>query len=132
MKKDDCIFCKIVEGSIPSYKVFEDDNFYGFLNIKPHIKGHTLLIPKNHSDEVLEITIEELNKYMEVAHGFAKKLKNIFKSKRVAFAFAGLEVNHTHLHLFPLDHLETFNTTSAYDASKEELEDVRQLIVSSL
>lgn len=131
MKKDPhCIFCKITEGQIPSYKVYEDENFYGFLTIKPHKKGHTLLIPKDHSEEVVQME-EELNKkYFVVAKKFADKLQKIFKSKRVAYMIAGLEVPHTHLHLFPLDHIDELNPHTAYDATKEELAEIQKLLTS--
>ena len=50
----DCIFCKIVEGTIPSYKVYEDSNCYAFLDIFPANRGHTLVIPKNHVKDIHE------------------------------------------------------------------------------
>ncbi|MFA5403361.1 MAG: HIT domain-containing protein, partial [Ignavibacteria bacterium] len=50
MKKEDCIFCKIIAGEIPSYKVYEDEDFIGILDIFPNTKGMTLLIPKEHYD----------------------------------------------------------------------------------
>jgi histidine triad (HIT) family protein len=129
MKKDpNCIFCKIIDQQIPSYKVYEDENFYGFLTIKPHTKGHTLIIPKEHHEDILTLP-ENLNKELfTVAQNFSNKLKNIFNSKRVAYMVAGLEVDHMHLHLFPLNNLETLNTSAAYDATKEELLEVQKLL----
>jgi len=60
----ECIFCKIVEGSIPSYKVFENENCYAFLDIFPANRGHTLVIPKSHVKDIHEA---DANTYADVA-----------------------------------------------------------------
>lgn len=131
IKKDEnCIFCKIVAQEIPSYKVYEDENFYGFLSIQPNTKGHTVLIPKDHSGEFLEVYDELLAKYIIAGKNISKKMKDVFKSKKVACAFAGLQVPHTHLNIFPLNHAEDFNTSSLYNASTEELKEVQQLLTN--
>ena len=52
----DCVFCKIIDGSIPSKKVYEDDYVYAFMDITPLSKGHTLLIPKEHVANVFELS----------------------------------------------------------------------------
>ena len=62
---DNCIFCKIVSGDIPSYKIYEDDEYLAFLDIAPFADGHTLVIPKKHYQFVWDV--EEVGKYIEVA-----------------------------------------------------------------
>ena len=52
MKKDDCLFCKIVDGEIPSTKVYEDDVVYAFEDVSPMMPTHTLIVPKNHYDNI--------------------------------------------------------------------------------
>ena len=54
-----CIFCKIIEGTIPSVKVYEDEHVLAFMNIEPVTKGHVLLIPKTHRENIYEFTTEE-------------------------------------------------------------------------
>ena len=63
MKKDDCIFCKIADGEIPSATVYEDDLFRVILDIAPAAKGHALILPKNHYDNLWELGEEEAKKY---------------------------------------------------------------------
>jgi histidine triad (HIT) family protein len=133
MKKDEtkrdenCVFCKIVVGEIPSYKVYEDENFYGFLTIKPQTQGHTLLIPKNHHEDFLQMPTEEYLKYLNIAKLLAYKIKKLFNPKRVAYVFAGLDVNHTHLHIYALNSNEELNPHNVHDATKEELLEAQKL-----
>lgn len=126
-KDENCIFCKIIDGKIPAYKVYEDEDFFGFLSIQPNTKGHIVLIPKDHTEEFLEIPIELYTKYMMIGKNISEKMKSIFKPKKIAYVFAGLQVPHTHLNIFPLNHAEDFNTTSPYEASEEELKEVQEL-----
>lgn len=128
IKDKDCIFCKIIDGHIPSYKVYEDENFFGFLTIKPQCKGHTLLIPKNHYSNILELPREEYLDYFETAKKIAEKINSIFVPKRVAFVIAGLEVAHTHLHIYALNENEELNPHHAKDATKEELEEAQKML----
>jgi histidine triad (HIT) family protein len=119
-----CIFCKIVAGEIPSYKVYEDDNFFGFLTIKPHTKGHMLLIPKTHTQDILSADEFTSIEIFSLGKKLAQKIKNILGTPRVGFLLAGLEVNHLHLHLIPLTQTEQLNPHSAYDLPKEEAQEV--------
>ena len=127
MKDPNCIFCKIVEGSIPSYKIYEDENLFGFLTIKPHTKGHTLLIPKTHTEDILSSDDETSQELFKVGKTLAKKMKSILNPDKVAFLLAGQGVPHLHLHLIPMNHEYDLSPDRAYDASKEELEEVKNL-----
>lgn len=100
----DCIFCKIIDGSIPSYTIYEDDLVKCFLDVHPDSNGHLLIIPKKHFQDLEDIPIEYLSHIMEVA----KKEQQILKEK---LHINGLilvqnngnvqEVKHYHLHLKP-------------------------------
>lgn len=96
---DDCIFCKIIRGELPAYKVYEDDKFLGFLDIYPRAKGHTLLIPKKHYHFVYDVP--EFDKYwlaaLKVTHAMQKAFKPLF----VTYLTHGLEVPHAHIHIVP-------------------------------
>lgn len=95
----DCIFCLIASGKISCHKVFENNDFIGFLDISPVVEGHTLIIPKKHFRWVHEV--EEFGKFWEVAQKVAKTQIKILKAPTVIFATAGIEVPHAHIHVLP-------------------------------
>ncbi len=129
-KDENCIFCKIIEGRIPSYKVYEDENNFAFLTIRPHVKGHLLLIPKNHSEELVVMNDEDYNKLMPVAKRLAAKIKTIYNSPRVSVMTMGFGVAHTHIHIVPISKETDLNTDMAYDASPEELTETQQMLTT--
>lgn len=100
----DCLFCKIINGEIPSYKIYEDEIVYAFLDINPDSNGHTLIIPKEHFLDLDEIPSNVLTHILEVA----KKLKLEIESKLNCDGLTLIqnngdiqEVKHFHLHLKP-------------------------------
>ena len=100
------IFTKIIKGEIPSYKVAEDDRYYAFLDINPLQKGHTLVIPKlaePEEDYIFDLDDETLAGLMVFAKQVARGLKEATGCKRVGVAVLGMEVNHVHIHLIPLN-----------------------------
>ncbi len=128
MKKDEnCIFCKIVAQEIPSFKVYEDEDFYGFLTIKPHTKGHTLLIPKNHFEEILVTDDETIEKIFVTGKKLAQQIKQIFNPDKVAFMVAGQGVPHLHLHLIPINQEIDLDPHVAKDADFAELAEIQKL-----
>lgn len=94
-----CIFCKIVAGEIPCQKVWEDENFLAFLDIKPEAEGHTLLIPKKHSASVWEV--EDYDEYFKKVKEVAFLLKEKYRAKRIEMKVIGTDVPHAHVHLIP-------------------------------
>lgn len=94
-----CIFCAIVGNQIPSFKVYEDDKFLAFLDIRPVNKGHTLVIPKKHFRWTYDV--EEFGAYWEVAKKVALAALNSLEAKFIQFVTAGLEVTHAHIHVVP-------------------------------
>ena len=106
MVKDDCIFCKIANGEIPSYCLYEDDSFKVILDISPSSKGHGLVIPKSHADNLFMLNDSDCSKALVVAKkaGYAIKQvlncdgMNILQNNGEA---AGQTVNHFHIHLIP-------------------------------
>ncbi len=99
MNTDNCIFCKIVKGEIPSYKVYEDDRFLAFLDIRPISTGHTLVIPKEHCRWVWDVP--EAGAYFEVARKIALAQKKAFDTDEVFSKIIGEEVHHAHIWVFP-------------------------------
>jgi len=97
------IFSKIIAGEIPSYKIYEDELFYAFLDIRPMAKGHTLLVPKAPIDYIFDIDDGDLSEMMVVSKRIAKAIKGVIPCKKVGVAVVGLEVPHAHIHLIPLN-----------------------------
>lgn len=94
-----CIFCKIVSGEIPSYKVYEDDNFLAFLDINPQSPGHTQVIPKEHKRWVWDV--ENAGEYFEVAKKVALAQQKAFNTDWILSKVVGDEVPHAHIWVFP-------------------------------
>lgn len=102
----DCIFCKIIAGEIPSVKIYEDDEVLAILDISQATKGHTLVIPKQHYENLLSMTSDQaaqlFSKIPELANLLVKKLgaegMNILAN---CGEIAGQTVMHTHIHLIP-------------------------------
>lgn len=106
MNKKDCTFCKIVKGEIPSIKVWEDEKHIAFLDITPATKGHTLVIPKEHFENIFEIPETDFESIM----GVVKKIASLVKEKLNADGMnilnsnnpvAQQEIPHFHIHLIP-------------------------------
>ncbi len=100
------IFTKIINGEIPSYKVAEDEHYYAFLDINPLVKGHTLVIPKlpePEADYIFDLDDDTLSGLMLFAKKVAKGIREATGCKRVGVAVLGMEVNHVHIHLVPLN-----------------------------
>lgn len=103
MKKDDCIFCKISSGDIPSYKIWEDDEFFAILDIFPNTKGMTLLIPKEHYDSyVFDMPDDVYTRFLLSAKSLGKKIDSKLGVERTALVMEGMGVNHAHIKLYPL------------------------------
>lgn len=96
------IFSKIIAGEIPSYKCAENDKFYAFLDINPLAQGHTLVVPKHEVDYIFDLDDEELAEMVVFAKRVAAAIKKAFPCRKVGMAVLGLEVNHAHIHLVPL------------------------------
>ena len=101
-----CVFCKIVDGSIPSNKVYEDDEVLAILDLSQAQKGHTLVMPKKHFDTFLDADTNTVKHVFEVTQQLAKKIKtnlnadgvNVLSNTNEA---AGQTVMHMHVHIIP-------------------------------
>jgi len=97
------IFSRIIAGELPSYKVYEDEDFYAFLDIRPMVKGHTLVIPKKEIDYLFDMESEEYVALMLTARKIAKAVKRAVPCIKVGMSVVGLEVPHAHVHLMPIN-----------------------------
>ena len=106
MRDDNCIFCKIANGEIPSATLYEDEDFRVILDLGPATKGHALILPKNHFANLFEIPEDMDAKAFILAKKIAKKMKDVFGCDGVNIVqnngvAAGQTVFHFHIHLIP-------------------------------
>jgi len=131
---ENCVFCKIVKGDIPSVKLFENDSVLAFLDIMPAAKGHSLVIPKRHHPQIIDVPHEDLKEAMLAvqkigaaqmsalgADGF-----NVLQSNGEA---AGQVIGHVHFHVIPRKKGDKLNFSWVQNKEeKEELERYCRLI----
>lgn len=131
MKKDaNCIFCKIIDGAIPCVKVFEDDKVLAFMDINPLNPGHTLVVPKDHSETIFDISSEDYGHVASVAAKIAGAIKKALKPDglnimQLNCKAANQVVPHVHVHITPRwtgDGL----TISAWEPAPGNMEAVRE------
>ncbi|TFG08737.1 MAG: HIT family protein [Promethearchaeota archaeon] len=135
MNEDDCIFCKIVRNEIPSKVVYEDDRNLAFLDIYPILKGHTIVIPKNHYKNLEDIPESSFLETYKVVKKIAKLLHdkleiegyNVLQNN---FRAAGQVIPHFHIHIIPRE-----KNDKRFDikiprkqATEEELEEILKII----
>ncbi len=128
-----CIFCSIVAGTIPCYKIYEDQEFMAFMDIFPRAKGHTLVIPKKHYRWVYDVPA--FGAYWEITKKVAGAVQKSVAADYISFVTVGEEVPHAHIHILPqmLDHKEraiTFGKT--IEQSKESIAELATQIVQEL
>ncbi len=104
---DDCIFCKIVKGEIPCYKIYEDDKVLAFLDINPLSKGHTLVLPKEHFKNILDIPVELYEYISKIVKRVAINIQEKYIPEGILInqnngKKAGQEVPHFHIHIKPI------------------------------
>jgi histidine triad (HIT) family protein len=127
------IFSKIISGDIPSYRIYEDENYYAFLDINPLAVGHTLVIPKTETDYLFDLEDDLLAGMMVFAKKVARAIDKTIDCKRVGVAVLGLEVPHAHIHLVPLNSLHDIEfSRPKLQLSKEEFDDVADKISSAI
>lgn len=120
----DCVFCKIIKGEIPAEKVYEDENFLAFLDIKPVSTGHLLLIPKEHYPTFLEMPEEIIQKIMIRAKHLMEAIKKATVADFVILSVVGIEIPHFHIHLIPRhknDGLANFWPTKKYSNNEAKI-----------
>jgi len=98
----DCIFCKIIAGQIPCHKVYEDEGFLAFLDIRPEQPGHVQVIPKQHNRWVWDVP--QIGPYMEAAQRIAIAQRKVFGTDFIVSRIIGDEVPHAHIWLVPQRH----------------------------
>jgi histidine triad (HIT) family protein len=131
--QNNCIYCKIVSGQLPSYKVYEDPKYLAFLDIAPISKGHTLVIPKTHYRWVYDVP--DVGEYFEVATKVLLLIKNNLKAEFIHYLTWGLDVPHAHIHIIPklpgekLHH--TYEGSPKIKVSDSQMSQISQSLLSA-
>lgn len=97
----DSIFTRIIKGEIPSYKVYEDDKTYAFLDIHPLSEGHVLVVPKYQAMFIWDLPTEEYQALMATVQKVGKRLKEVLEAPYVGVEVIGVDVPHAHVHVVP-------------------------------
>jgi histidine triad (HIT) family protein len=121
---DNCVFCKIVKGEIPSDKTYEDKDFLAFLTIEPARDGHLLLIPKKHTVWMQDTDDETISEIFKLTKKLMHSLKAAMGSDYVMVSVAGKDVPHFHIHLIPRhfdDKLVEFSTKKYKEGEASEV-----------
>lgn len=103
---EDCVFCKIVSGKIPVFRIYEDGDYLAFLDQSPLVEGHTLVIPKAHYRWVWDLPVgrqdsPNIGQYFEIVKKIANHFQEKFSDDLVTCYIAGIDVSHAHIHLLP-------------------------------
>lgn len=127
----DCVFCKIIKGEIPCFKIFEDDTVLAFADINPLSRGHLLIIPKRHIENMWEATEEELVTVMRTAKRLIHAIKDAINPDGVAvLQLNGKAVNqvvmHYHFHLIPRSKEEGKLSMTEWELIPGNMEQIKQ------
>ena len=126
------LFTRIIKGEIPCHKLYEDDRYLAFLDIRPINPGHALVIPKEEIDYIFDIEDDLLGGLMVVAKKVAAAVRAEADCKRVGVMVAGLEVPHAHVHLVPITSVGDLNFAHSRPAPDAELAELAARIRSFL
>lgn len=126
------IFSRIIAWEIPSYKIYEDELVYAFLDIHPLTPGHILLIPKIEEPYFANLPQNYASALMLTAQKLAQVLDRATWCKRTQLMIAGRDVPHTHLHLIPSNSIHDLRKEETLDLSPEEMKEMQSQILNFL
>ena len=126
------IFTKIIAQEIPSYKIYEDEYTYAFLDIFPQVPGHTLIVPKIEVDHFSDVPEPYYSAIFQTAKKLSKAVEKATGCKRVCTAFLGYQAPHCHYQLLPTESEADFVWRSVSQADPESLRSIQEKIISFL
>lgn len=137
MLMNECIFCKIIKGEIPSSKVYEDDFCFAFLDIKPINKGHVLVVPKEHTRNLLDAKDSVLKKLFPVIKKLANAVKTSLNADGINIGInneeaSGQAVMHFHIHIIPRFNNDGLQNWPGKQFSNEEMKEFQSKITAAL
>lgn len=128
-----CIFCKIISGEIPSYKIYENEDVYAFLDIADDAVGHTLVVPKNHCSSILDASSDTIRNVMSAVQTISKHYTsncgftgvNIINNSGES---AEQSVNHLHFHIIPRKDNDGMKVFPLLDKKNCDFEQIASLL----
>lgn len=126
------LFTRIIKGEIPSYKIFEDEHVFAFLDIRPVHPGHTLVVPKVEVPYFIDVPEPFYSAVFQAAKNIAPAIQRATGAKRIGTAVIGLEVPHFHYHLIPIERVGDLNFGLAKEATQHDLSEMQKKILSYL
>jgi histidine triad (HIT) family protein len=133
----DCVFCQIVTKAVPSHVVYEDDMVLAFLDVKPIHPGHTLVVPKQHSHDIFDISKGDWQHTADVVHTLATSVKSAVKADGVNLIMnnggaAGQAVFHPHVHIIPRFEGDGISVMPQRVSSYEEMMSTQEHIITAI
>lgn len=126
------IFSRIIAGEIPSYKIYEDEYVYAFLDINPINLGHTLVVPKTEVDYFIDLEEPYYTAIFQAGKKIARAIQNASDCVRVGTIIAGWDVPHVHYHLIPMFKYNDLDPSKGKKRTDEEMKDIQQKIIDNL
>lgn len=132
-----CVFCNIIEGNIPSSKIYEDDDVLAILDISQATKGHTLVMPKKHYENILQIPEDDYIKVMSKVKKIAQVILKAFDAKGLNILnncneVSGQTVMHFHVHIIPRYNTDDIQIKFTDHSSQYNLEDIKNQILKQM
>jgi len=135
---NDCVFCKIGTGDIPAHKIYEDDKFIAFLDIEPSAPGHTMIVSKQHIEDIIELPGDLAEPMMDAIKNVVSMLEEALGSDNFTIGansgrIVGRHVNHLHVHVIPRfpDDGGGYIQQVVENPPDEELENIKNRIIDS-
>lgn len=138
MKEENCIFCKIANGEIPSKSIYEDEDFNVILDLGPATRGHALILPKEHAANLFELPDETAQKIMVLAKKLGRQMMENLKADGLNLVqnngeAAGQTVHHFHLHLIPRYQDDGQHILwEPKESAPEQLEEIKNTILKNI
>lgn len=126
------LFSRIIAWEIPSFKIYEDEYVYAFLDIFPQALGHTLIVPKCEVDHFSDVPEPHYSALFQAAKKISKAIQKATGCKRICAMFIGYDISHCHYHLIPTNSIEDKVLQKKPQWDMEELEEMRKRIVEAL
>ena len=126
------IFTQIVNGEIPCYKIAETEHYLAFLDARPQLPGHTLVITKLEIDYIFDVEDDLLAGLMVFAKKVAKAIEKTVRCNRIGVAVVGIEVPHTHIHLMPINSVSDLGFGKSVSISAKEMGDLAKRIADNM
>lgn len=127
---EDTLFTKIIKGEVPSYKIYEDDKTFAFLDIHPLAPGHVLVVPKTPVEFIWDLEAEDYQALMASVQKIGKHLREVMDAPFVGVEVIGIDVPHAHVHVVPFTTARDLQRKSAPDSEPEhhELEEIAKKV----